>query len=115
MTTIVKIMNLLASSASTAGAVIALLKPESLSGSTTTGRGEIFYSRMYAARSIPIGIAFGLLPFCYRGPAIGWLLVTASIIQLADVAIAVGKKDMGMVFGAGTGATLHLLCGISMF
>jgi hypothetical protein len=114
MAPMLKALNLIASSASGLAAVIALMKPESLSGSSHVERGEIFYTRMYAARFILLGVAFGLLPFYFREPAVAWFLFTASAIQFADVAIAVGKKDKGMAFGATTGATLHLLCGLSM-
>jgi len=98
--------------ASAVAAVIALIRPASLSGSSHVVPGEIFYVRMYAARSIPFGLAAGILPFWPGGPAVAWILFTAAVIQIVDVVIAVGKKERGMILGASVGAIVHLLCGI---
>lgn len=107
-------LNLLVSLASAGAAVIALLRPASFSGSSHVARGEIFYVRMYAARSIPFGLAAGILPFWPGGPAVAWVLFTAAVIQIVDVVIAVGKKERGMMIGASVGAFVHLLCGIAI-
>jgi len=95
-------------------AVIALIRPASFSGSSHVERGELFYVRMYAARSIPFGLAAGLLPFWPGGPAVAWVLFTAAVIQIVDVIIAAGKKERGMMIGASVGAIVHLLCGIAI-
>ena len=73
--------------------------------------GEKFYTRMYAARAIPFGLAAGILPFWPGGNAIPWILFTAAMIQIADVVVAVGKKERPMVAGASVGAIVHLVCG----
>jgi len=114
MHTILLLLNLLVSLASAVAAVIALIRPASFSGSRHVERGELFYVRMYAARSIPFGLAAGLLPFWPGGPAVAWVLFTAAVIQLVDVAIAVGKKERGMMIGASVGAVVHLLCGLAI-
>ena len=114
MQTLLRFLNLLVSLASAGAAVIALLRPGSFSGSSQVGRGEIFYVRMYAARSIPFGLASGILPYSSGGPAVAWVLFTAAVIQIVDVVIAVGKKDRGMMIGASVGAIVHLLCGIAI-
>jgi len=107
-------MNLLVSLASAVAAVIALIRPASFSGSRHVVSGELFYVRMYAARSIPFGLAAGLLPLWPGGPAVAWVLFTAAAIQIVDVVIAVGKKERGMMVGASVGAIVHLLCGLAI-
>jgi hypothetical protein len=114
MRTILLLLNLLVSLASAVAAVIALIRPASFSGSSHVVRGEIFYVRMYAARSIPFGLAAGILPFWRGGPAVAWVLFTAAVIQIVDVVIAVGKKERGMMIGASVGAIVHLLSGIRL-
>lgn len=39
------------------------------------------------------------------------VLLTAGVVQAADVVIGVGKGDRGMVVGASIGTAVHLLCG----
>jgi len=114
MQTILLLLNLLVSLASAVAAVIALIRPASFSGSSDVVRGEIFYVRMYAARSIPFGLAAGILPLWPGGPAVAWVLFTAAVIQIVDVVIAVEKKERGMMIGASVGAIVHLLCGIAL-
>ena len=114
MQTALLVLNLVASLASAAGAVIALVRPASLSRSSHISRGEIFYVRMYAARSIPFGLAAGILPFWPGGKAVAWVLFTAAVIQIADVIIAMGKKERGMIMGASFGAIVHILCGLAI-
>jgi len=114
MHAILLLMNLLVSLASAVAAVIALIRPASFSGSSHVVSGEIFYVRMYAARSIPFGLAAGLLPFWPGGPAVAWVLFTAAVIQIVDVVIAAGKKERGMMIGASVGAIVHLLCGLAI-
>ena len=114
MQTILLFLNLLVSLASAVAALIALIRPASLSGSREVVPGERFYVRMYAARSIPFGFAAGMLPFWPGGPAVAWVLFTAAVIQIADVLIAAGKKERGMMLGAAVGAIVHLGCGIAL-
>ena len=114
MRTILLFLNLLVSLASAGVSVIALRRPGSFSGSSQVGRGETFYVRMYVARSIPFGLAAGILPYRPGGPAVAWVLFTAAVIQIVDVVIGVGKKERGMIIGASVGAIVHLLCGIAI-
>ena len=78
------------------------------------GRGETFYARMYAARAIPFGLAVGVLPLCLHGPAVAWLLFAAAATQAADIAIAIGKRELGMGIGAATGTIVHIVCGVAI-
>ncbi len=114
MQTALLVLNLVASFASAASAVVALVRPAFLSGSSHISRGETFYVRMYAARAIPFGLAAGMLPFWAGGKAVAWVLFTAAVIQVADVVIAVEKKERRMIMGASLGAIVHTLCGLSI-
>ena len=114
MADIILFLNLLISLASAVAAGIALIRPASLSGSSHVGPGEIFYARMYAARSIPFGLAAGFLPFWLGRPTVAWLLFTAATIQILDIGIALEKKDRGMMIGASVGGVVHLLCCIAI-
>ena len=114
MHTLVLILNLVVSSASAAWAAVALIRPGSLSRSNKTESGEVFYVRMYAARSIPFGLAAGILPFWFGGVAVAWILVTAAVIQVLDIVIAMARKQRGMAVGAAVGATVHFVCGLAI-
>ena len=108
------VLNFIASSTSAAFGALALIRPEALSGSNTFSNGDSFYVRMYAARAIPFGLTVGVLPlFQKRNNALVWLLITASVIQGIDVAIAIARKQPGMAMGAATGSMLHLACAFS--
>ena len=108
------LLNLLVSLASGVGAVIALVRPALLSGSSHVVRGEVFYARMYAARAIPFGLVAGILPFWLGGLAVAWILFTAAVIQIVDVVIGVEKKERGMIIGPSIAAIVHLLCGFAI-
>ena len=95
MQTILLFLNLLVSLASSVAIVIALIRPASLSGSRDLVPSELFSVRMYAARSIPFGLAAEMLPFWPGGPVVAWILFTAAVIQIADVVIAIGSRSGG--------------------
>jgi hypothetical protein len=112
MHTTILVLNLIASFTSAGWAVVALVRPASLSGSSCVEQGEAFYARMYAARAIPFGLAAGMLPLWFAGQAVAWLLFTAALTQGADGVIAARKKQTGMLVGASVGAIIHVLCGL---
>ena len=105
---------MIASFASAIWAGLALSRPAVLSRSAHVETGEIFYTRMYAARAIPFGLAAGVLPFCLNGPAVALLLLAAAATQIGDVAIAISKRELGMGLGAALGAIVHLVCGLAV-
>ena len=106
-------LNLFASLASAGFALIALIRPRTLSRSNVVDRGETFYVRMYVARAVPVAVSAGLVPFWYAGVPVSLLVFTASLIQGADVLIALEKKQPGMIMGASIGMIIHLLCGLT--
>ncbi len=108
------ILNCLASLASAAFACMAVDRPQTLSQSSAVSAGETFYAHMYAARSVPFGLAVGLLPFWYGGVSMFLLLFTAALVQGADVLIAAGRKKWSMAVGATVGLTIHAMCGFAI-
>ena len=104
MHTTLLILNLVAALASASWAGAALFRPAVLSGTAGTYAGKKFYSRMYAARSIPLGLLAGALPFWAHGLPVACVLLTAAAVQLADVGIALSKPDRRMMRGALGGA-----------
>ena len=112
MHTIILVLNLVASFTSVVWAVVALVRPASLSGSSCVEPGEAFYAKMYAARAIPFGLAAGILPLWFEGKTVACVLFIAALMQTADVVIAARKKEPGMMVGASVGAIIHVLCGL---
>ena len=106
------ILNFLASLGSAAWGAVSVARPGLLSGSRRTDNGEQFYSRMYAARSVPVGVLTAVMPFFFGGTAVACLLFTAGAIQILDVAIALGKRELRMATGAFIAAMVHILCGL---
>ena len=114
MRTALLVLNLIASLASAGWAAASLVQPAALSGSQHISTGEVFYARMYAARSIPLGIAAAFLPLWLPGKPVAFILFAAAAIQLADVIIAVAKKDRGMILGASIATIVHVFCGLAI-
>jgi hypothetical protein len=104
------VLNLLVALTSAAAGVIALVRPASLTGSPHLESGEIFYARMYAARSIPFGLVAAIFPFWRGGLIVAGVLFTAGVIQVLDVVIAANKKDWRMASGASFAALVHFFC-----
>ena len=107
-------VNLVASLGATAGGVVALARPQALTGSGIVAPGENFYARLYAARTIPFSLASGILPFLFHGQLVAIVLFIAAFIQAVDVAIGASVKKTFMIVGASLGTLIHLLCGVTL-
>jgi hypothetical protein len=114
MRSVLLFLNLVVSLASAVAAVIALMRPESLSRSSHVEGGEIFYVRMYAARSVPFGLTAAILPYLRGGKAVAAVLFTGAAIQTLDVIIAAQNKERGMMIGGSVGAIVHIACGAAI-
>jgi hypothetical protein len=88
-------------------AVVGLSRPGALSGSTSVSAGEWFYARVYAARGIPLGLLAAIVPFFVTGGAVALILLCAAVVQAADVAIAIPKRNTGMAVGAAVAVVVH--------
>ncbi|KAJ5605613.1 hypothetical protein N7510_008394 [Penicillium lagena] len=105
-------LNLLASFASAAAGVIATVNPAALSGSIQVTNGERFYQRMYTARTIPLELLAGLLPYYFDGPLVSLVIGASAVIQAADIAIGLGKDDFKMISGALIATIIHSSCAL---
>ena len=83
-------------------------KPALLSRSTEPLAGEQLFTRMYAARAIPIGLAAAIVPFVGTEPLTLIVLLIAAIAQLGDVVVGLAAKNWGMSGGAVIAAVVHL-------
>ncbi|OQE28298.1 hypothetical protein PENSTE_c003G01250 [Penicillium steckii] len=99
--------NLLASTGSLVGGIIAFTNPSALSGSSQVNDGELCYQRMYTARALPLGILAGVLPFYHEGPVVASIILAAATIQAVDVTIGYSKGDRGMMIGASVATVIH--------
>jgi hypothetical protein len=93
-----------------AGVVFAVLggvRPEALSGSGTPTAGERFQGRMYAVRGVPLGVAAGLAPVLWPGPACALVLYAAAAAQAGDAAIGLASRKTTMIAGGAVLAVVH--------
>ncbi len=83
--------------------VLAIVRPSLLEANSDSG----YFARMYAARSIPLGVA---VAWCgLRGEVNRPLLAVSAAAQVLDAAVGVAGRQPGQVVGAGLAATAHLL------
>lgn len=109
------LLNLIASLVSGGWGVIALIRPDIMARSPATGSEPSLYARLYAARAVAWGVSAGLLPFVSPRPVAVALILTAGVVQLADMLIALARHDRKMATGAASGAAVHALCGVMLF
>ncbi|WP_220474364.1 hypothetical protein [Propionibacterium ruminifibrarum] len=106
---ILQIINAVIALSTIIAACLALARPSAFSGSRNVVEGERFFANMYATRAIPLGILVGALPFISF--ASQWptkaLLIAAALVQIVDAIIGAGKKEWGMVGGAGVAFIVH--------
>ena len=107
------LLNLIAALTSTGFGVVAAFRPAVLSKASGRDLGEIFYSRMYAARAIPLGLLVGSLPFFRRGTAVVALLLLAALIQLFDGVIGVMRRNARQSAGPLIATIVHVVCGLA--
>lgn len=105
---LIQIVNAVVSAGTVIAALIAMRRPASMSGSPQPDMGEVFYSRMYAARAIPLGIAAGLLPFTGSGVPVRIILLAAATAQVGDAAIGLQRGERAMVASAFMAALVHI-------
>ena len=73
--------NTIAAVATIAFAVLRGDRPAALSDSASPTGGERFYGWMYAARGVPLGVAGGVAPLSWPGPACALILFAAAAAQ----------------------------------
>lgn len=90
--------------ASSAFGVLALARPDALD---PTHSPSGFYARMYASRSIPLGVAVAATSAGVGGPPSPAVLAAAAAAQLGDAAIGAANRNPGMTLFPMAGALVH--------
>jgi hypothetical protein len=107
--TILLVANTVAAVASIAFAMIGGVRPAALSGSN-----DRFFGWMYAVRGLPLGVAAGVAPLAWTGPAVALILFAAAAAQVGDAAIGVATRKWTMIAGAAVLAVVHVVTGVSV-
>ena len=105
--------NTIAAVASIAFAVLGGVRPAALSDSGSPTGGERFYGWMYAARGVPLGVAGGVAPLSWPGPACALILFAAAAAQAGDATIGVATRKWTMIAGASVLTAIHAATAIA--
>jgi hypothetical protein len=105
--------NTIAAIASIAFAVMGGARPAALSDSGTPTGGERFYGWMYAARGVPLGVAAGIAPLSWSGPACSLILFAAAAAQVGDATIGVATRKWTMIAGASVLTVIHAVTAVA--
>ena len=108
MHTVTLVITTLSSIATIIAAIIALIKPDMMSRSTTITHGERFYAAMYASRALPLGLLTVVAPFVFNGSELQFVFAAASLAQIGDVVIGLKKQEWGMVIAPAVLAAIYL-------
>ncbi|WP_433063455.1 hypothetical protein [Dactylosporangium sp. CS-033363] len=108
------VANTIAALASIAFAVIGGVHPAALSDSGTPTGGERFYGWMYAVRGVPLGVAAGVVPLWWAGPAGTVVLLAAAAAQAGDAAIGVVRRKWTMIAGAALLTLIHAVAALAV-
>ncbi|SEK89015.1 hypothetical protein [Streptacidiphilus jiangxiensis] len=102
-------VNAVAALVSSGSALAGMLRPglALASGEAVTG-GVRFYASAYALRAVPLGLLTAALAVVGDRPALVPVLVVAGLVQVGDSTLGARRRHLGMAFGAGLFAALHL-------
>jgi hypothetical protein len=95
-------------------AVVAIVRPAALSHSARPTSGERFYSRLYAARGIPIGVLAAAAPWAMPPGSAAFVLIAAAVAQVGDVVVGAGRRDPRMALGSGAAALAHVATAVAL-
>ncbi|MEW1909071.1 hypothetical protein AB0442_11490 [Kitasatospora sp. NPDC085895] len=103
-------VNALAALVSAGSSVAGVLRPGlGLPEGEPVTVGTHVYARAYAARAVPLGVATAVAVTA-GGAAAAWpMLLVSGLAQMGDSAIGFRQRSLGMGFGAGAFAVLHLV------
>ena len=110
MVLVLSILNAMAALGSASFGVVALVNPQFLSNSQ--GKENPFFPRMYAARTIALGLFVAIVPFLRHGSVVALILSLAALIQVVDAGIGVQQRNVRMTLGALVAAVIHIVCGL---
>ncbi|MER7279062.1 hypothetical protein ABT369_31950 [Dactylosporangium sp. NPDC000244] len=112
--TVLLIANTVAALAGIAFAVVGGVRPAALSASDPPTVGERFYGWMYAVRGVPLGVAAGVVPLWWAGPAGAVILLAAAASQAGDAAIGIARRKWTMIAGASLLTVLHAAAAVAI-
>lgn len=101
-------VNTIAALAGIGFAVVGGVRPAALSESAAPTSGERFYGWMHAVRGVPLGVAAGVAPLVWAGPATAIVLYAAAAAQAGDAAIGVAARKWTMIAGGALLAVIHI-------
>ena len=107
-----QVLNAVFAGISATFAVLVLFRPSLLSGSATPAPGEVLYSRMYAVRAIPLGLAAAIVPFLIQDVGTALLLFVAGAVQFADAFVLASRRELGRSVGALAASGLAIALGV---
>ncbi|WP_052390812.1 hypothetical protein [Streptomyces sp. NRRL B-24484] len=103
-------VNALAALVSAGSSVAGVLRPGlGLPAGEPVTAGTHVYARAYAARAVPLGIATAVAVAVGSAAVAGPMLLVSGLAQVGDSAIGFRQRNLGMGFGAGAFAVLHLV------
>ncbi|WP_412540121.1 hypothetical protein R8Z50_30535 [Longispora sp. K20-0274] len=105
----VVIANVLAAAVSVASAVLAMVDPGIvLTGGDRVTDGVTFYAMGYGVRAVPLGVVLIALLVTRGRRAVPPMLLLAGLVQAGDSVLGFATGNLGMGFGAGAFAVVHL-------
>ncbi|MFC3892850.1 hypothetical protein ACFOWZ_15345 [Lentzea rhizosphaerae] len=108
------VLNGIVSLLSTGFAIVAAVRPSSLSHETTPTTGERFYAWMYSARGVPLGLLVCVVPFVAAGPVSALVLITAAVVQAGDAAIGAHRREARMTVAPAIAAVVHVITALAV-
>ncbi|HUQ58375.1 hypothetical protein [Lentzea sp.] len=99
---------------STGFAIVAAVRPSSLSHETTPTAGERFYAWMYAIRGVPLGLLVCVVPFVATGLVSALVLITAAVVQIGDAAIGAHRREVRMTVAPALAGVIHVITAIAV-
>ena len=108
------VLNGIVSLVSTGFAIVAAVRPSSLSHERTPTTGERFYAWMYSVRAVPLGLLVCVVPFFAPGPVSALVLVTAAVVQVGDAAIGAHRREVRMAVAPALAGVIHVITAIAI-
>ena len=109
MRDVVLVANVVVSLVSGAFCLVAVVRPERLSGTDgPVGPATRFYAWFYVVRQLPLSVVVVVAVVAGDRSALPLLLTVAGAAQAGDAVLGVTRREVGMALGAATAAALHL-------
>ena len=108
------VLNGIVSLVSTGFAIVAAVRPSSLSHQRTPTTGERFYAWMYSVRGVPFGLLVCVVPFVASGPVSALVLITAAVVQAGDAAIGAHRREVRMIVAPAFAGVIHVITALAV-